>query len=130
MSNTYQETGSFVSTKFDVSGVIDRIALDADIEVPESWDQNADWVKFYVSPNNGIDWFQISRIQDDYMGVPEIIAFNDPTPNELREPGVAYYEVAGAVNSIRLKVEMKRPTNDEYGTPLLKPYTLKIKLRS
>lgn len=129
-NNTYQERGSFVSRRFDIPDVIDRVALDTEIQIPESWDSNYSWVRFFVSPNNGVNWFQISRIQDDFNGIPEIIAFNDPTPVDLREPGVAYHDVSGTVNSIRIKVEMERPIDDEFATALLGPYTLKIRKRN
>jgi hypothetical protein len=128
-SNIYHETSSFVSKKFDAGGVIDRVALDAEVEIPSDYDSNTNWVKFYVSPNDGTNWFQISRIQDDFLDIPEIIAFNDPTPIAMREPGVAYREVAGTVNSIRLKVEIDRPANKENSTPILHPYKIKIKRR-
>lgn len=129
LNNTYLETGSFVSRKFEIPGIIDRVALDADIEIPNDYDPTENWIKFYVTPNNGTDWFEIARIQDDFLDIPEIIAFNDPTPVELREPGISYVDVAGTVNSLRLKVEMTRPADKEYSTPILKPYTLKVKKR-
>lgn len=128
-SNVYYETSTFVSKRFEAGGVIDRVAVDAEVEIPAHYDSSHNWVKFYVSPDNGNQWFPISRIQDDFLGIPEIIAFNDPTPVAMREPGVAYHEVSQAVTSIRLKVELTRPTQDEYTTPILHPYKIKIKRR-
>lgn len=125
-SNQYQSKSVIVSKKFDIAGVVDRVAIEADIEIPEIYDQAESWIKFYVSPNNGSNWYQISRIQDDFLNLPEVIAFNDPTPTELREPGVAYYDVAGTVNSLRVKVEITRPSEYQYTTPILKNYKLKI----
>lgn len=129
LNNTYHESGSFVSRRFDIPGIIDRVAIEAEIDVPDDYAADENWIRFYVSPNDGAEWFQISRIQDDYLGIPEIIAFNDPTPQELREPGIAYYDVLGTVNSLRVKVTMERPSDKEFSTPLLKPYRLKIKKR-
>lgn len=125
-SNLYQSKSVIVSKKFDIAGVVDRVAIEADVEIPEIYDQAENWIKFYVSPNNGSNWYQISRIQDDFLDLPEIIAFNDPTPTELREPGVAYYDVAGTVNSLRVKVEITRPDEYQFTTPVLKNYKLKI----
>ncbi len=125
-SNRYHTSGVFVSNKFNVPGIVDRVSLSADVIIPSDWDQSTPWIEFYVSPNNGKNWYQISRVQDDFLDIPEIIAFNDPTPLELREPGVKYYDVNEKVDSLRLKVKLSRPEGDPYATPILKPYTLKV----
>lgn len=125
-SNTYHQTGSIVSKPFKVSGVIDRVALDAEIEIPDGYDNTIDWVKFYVSPDNGSTWHQISRIQDDNLDIPEIIAFNDPTPIQFREAGVGYRDIESDVDSIRVKIEMSRPSEMEYTTPVVKSYRLRV----
>ncbi len=128
-NNVYHSNGTFVSQKFEIPGIIDRVALEAEVDIPIDYDQTEPWIRFFLSPNDGLDWYPISRIQDDFLGIPEIVAFNDPTPAALREPGVGYYDVDGIVNSLRLKVEMDRPGDKEYSTPILKPYKLKVKKR-
>jgi thiol-disulfide isomerase/thioredoxin len=129
-SYSFRQTGFFVTNKFNISGVIDRVALDAEVEIPEGFDQNVNWIKFYISPDNGITWYQISRIQDDFLEIPEIIAFNDPTPVDLRDAGVSYIDTTSSVSSLRLKVEFTRPDDEEFLTPILKSYKLKIKKRT
>ncbi len=128
--NIYGTKGVLVSKKFDIPGIVDRVAIEADVYIPEDYDQEVNWVKFYVSPDNGTNWFQISRIQDDFMDIPEVIAFNDPTPADLRDPGVGYYDVKSTANAIRVKVEITRPANATNSSPVLKSYKLKVIKRS
>lgn len=129
-SASYKQKSTLISKKFSVPGIIDRVALEADITIPSGFDQSTPWVKFYISPNEGTNWYQISRIQDDFLGIPEIIAFNDPTPTSLREPGISYVDIPEVkVSSIRVKIEIERPSDRQQATPIVQSYNLKIKRR-
>lgn len=129
-SASYKQKSTLISKKFSVPGVIDRVALEADVTIPSGFDQSTPWVKFYISPNEGANWYQISRIQDDFLAIPEIIAFNDPTPASLREPGISYVDIPEVkVSSIRVKLEIERPSDQPQATPIVQSYNLKIKRR-
>lgn len=135
----YQTDSIMISKPFVIEGIIDRVSLEADVFTPESFDQNVEWVKFFVSPNDGLNWYQISRVQDDYNGVPEILAFNDPLPIEFREANVGYYNVEDISNKLRLKIELYRPGSEysagvvseeyDHSTPIVRSYRLKVKKR-
>jgi hypothetical protein len=124
-NTAFKESSVVVSKKFIVDGIIDRISLEADYEVPDGFSTNSRWIEFFVSPNDGIDWFQISNIKDDFNDIPEIIAFNDPLPKEFREAGVKYHNVSGSVDSLVLRIEMSRPSDLKSSTPVLHSYKLK-----
>lgn len=128
-SIVYNQKAVVVSKRFNIPGTIDRVALDADIEIPVEF-SGTDWVKFYVSPNDGLNWYRIARIQDNYSDIPEIIAFNDPTHPSMRENGVQYVNINSELNSIRVKIEIQRPDTLRYLTPIIKSYTLKVIKRS
>lgn len=125
----YLSSSSMVTNTLRVDGVVDRVSLDASYEIPANWDQSEQWIKFFVSPDNGANWFQISRIQDDFNNIPEILAFNDPIPTEFRESGVGYYNVPGTINKLRLRIDMSRPDDDPLSSPTLHSYRLKVKRR-
>lgn len=140
----YKTTGIIISKPFKINGVVDRVSLEADVEIPETFPSDGGelWVKFFVSPDDGINWFPISRVQDDFLNIPEIIAFNDPLPEEYRETGVGYHTVSGSVNSVRLKIELSRPAQTGTSTnvaadesltasssPIVKSYKLKVSQR-
>lgn len=123
----FNETATMVSRSFKIDGIIDKVAIEADYDIPSGFNQaEGNWVEFYVSPNDGADWFQISNIQDDFYGIPEIVSFNNPIPKEFREPNVAYYNVKGTVNSVIVKIVLKRPADLINSTPVVKSYKLKV----
>lgn len=125
----YSETSTMISKRFDIPGGVDRVSLEADIDQPSDFAVNTAWVRFFISPDDGNSWHQISRIQEDYLGIPEIIAYNDNTPAELRIPGVQYYETIKTPTSLRMKIEIDRPSGDNTVSPVVKSYKLKVKQR-
>ena len=129
LSVKYNETSSLISKRFFVPGGVDRLSLEADVELPDNFARNAMWVRFFVSPDDGNSWHQISRIQDDFLNIPEVIAYNDNTPVDLRLPGVKYIETDSTPVNLRVKIEMDRPTGDSTLTPIVRSYNLKIKQR-
>jgi hypothetical protein len=129
---TYRQKSTMVSKPFRINGIVDRVAIEADTVIPTGFSESDVWVKFFVSPDNGLNWYQISRIQDDYLGIPEIIAFNDPLPEEFRENGIKYYTVNKTVDTLRVKIELSRPatsTSTASATPIVHNYRLKVRKR-
>lgn len=131
----YRERSVLVSRPLRVGGLVDRVVLEsADIEIPEQYPSDQHWVKFFITPDDGESWYQISRVEDPFLGIPEQISFNDPLHESLRGGAVANYTTDAPVTSIRLKVELTRPTeSDEVDfsstTPILRSYVLKVKRR-
>ena len=123
---TYEAASQLVSRPFKVGGVVDRVSLDAAYEIPPSFGKDYEWVKFYVSPNDGKYRFRIATIRDDRGMIPEILAFNDPIPAEFREPGVTYKRVSGILDTIRVKIELSRPSNTDSSSPIIKWYKVKV----
>lgn len=127
---SYAFESTFVTRPLRVGGIVDRVSLEADIKIPQEYDDTQIWVSFFLSPDDGANWYPISRVQDDYLNVPEIIAFNDPQPVALHEPGIAYYNTGIPVDTLRLKCVMKRPGTLPSTTPVLRSYKLKVKRRT
>lgn len=126
-TTNYDQSSTLVSKSFKVDGVIDKVAIEADYDIPADFnDAEGQWVEFFVSPNDGADWFQISNIQDDFYSIPEIISFNNPIPKEFREVNVAYYNVKEVVNSITVKIVLRRPADLVSSTPVVRSYKLKV----
>jgi hypothetical protein len=121
----YKNASTIISAPFRVDGIVDRVALEADYDVPSSFNTDQEWVKFYVSPNNGIDWYRISNIQNDKNDIPEIISFNDPIPEEFHEPGVAYYSTNDTVDTLLVRIDIERPADKNSSTPVIRNYKLK-----
>lgn len=126
----YVQKSVLVTNPLRVGGVVDRVILqDADIQIPPSFPEGQNWVRFFISPDEGENWYPISRIEDVAQDIPEQISFNDPLHESLREGSVKNYTTDSPVTSIRLKIEMRRPASDNSMTPVLHGYTLKVKRR-
>jgi len=126
----YKAKSTLISRPLRVDTTIDRVMLDsADIQIPDEYPNDEHWIKFFISPDEGENWYQISRIEDHWNGIPEQISFNDPLHSSLRENNVANYETDTPVTSIRLKVEFTRPADLVSTTPVLRSYVLKVKRR-
>lgn len=123
----YAAESSMISKRIHVPGGIDRVALDADTYIPADFGSDNDWIEFYVSGDDGDNWNRISRVRDDFLGIPEVIAFNDPTPEAFQEPGVLYVTTEKPVESVRVKIVMRRPAETAWATPLVRSYSLRIK---
>lgn len=125
----YAEESLAVSRPLRVGGVVDRVSLEADVTIPPEYGDSEPWILFFISPDDGVSWFPINRVQDDFLGIPEILAFNDPLPEEFREIGVSYHNVPGAVTTLRLKVVLRRPADLPSTSPVLHDYHLKVRRR-
>lgn len=122
----YNESSTIISNPYRIDGEIDRVTIESDYIIPSSFNSGTEWIKFYVSPNDGIDWYQISDIQNSSYDVPEIISFNDPLPVEFQEEGIAYFDTKDRVDSILVRIDISRPSDMDSSTPVVKNYKLKV----
>lgn len=123
----YDEESVMVSEPVRIPGVVDRVSLDADVIIPDGFDHSSDWVKYYISGDNGLNWHQIARATDYFKSLPEVVSFNDPTPVAFRESGVEYITTDKVVESIRVKIALSRPGKETWATPMVRAYSLRVK---
>lgn len=124
----YQYHSTFVTRPMRVPGRISRVALESvELEIPEGYPVDQRWVYFYISPDDGENWYPIAQMQDAEEGIPQQISFNDPLHPSLRETYVVNYDTEKPVNQLRMKVEMWRPDEMASTTPVLKSYKLKVR---
>lgn len=127
MKRTYKAFASMVSQPLRIGGIVDRVILeDVEMTIPESYPAGDLWIRFYISPDNGDSWHAIAPIQDDFHNIPQQIAYNDPTPEAFREPGVRYHDVDDTVEMLRFKAELTRPSGFTGTSPILHSYSLKV----
>lgn len=125
----YNQESTVITKPIRCGGIVDRVLLEADVFVPSSFGSSKNWVSFFVSPDDGVTWHPIARIQDIKFNLPEVIAFNDPTPQAFQEKGVSYVKTSSDVTSVRLKIIISRPAKSYASSPIVKSYKLKIKRR-
>lgn len=123
----YSEKAAIVTKPMRVSGRVDRVVLEsAIVDIPEGYPADQYWVRFFVSPDDGESWHPIARMDNPQLGLPQQISFNDPLHESLREYTVTNYITNNPVTSLRLKIELERPTSMRETTPVLRSYTLKV----
>lgn len=125
----YAQTGTYISKPFRVNGVVDRVAIESDFTIPAGFDPDIRWVKYYVSPNDGLNWYEISPIANHFQDIPEIVVFNDPLPAAFQEENAKYYKVSNTVETIRVKIVLARPGGAISASPIVTNYRLKVRRR-
>jgi hypothetical protein len=142
-SYRFSEVSEVVSKPFLSPSPIGKVSLSVEEQVPgvfykgsgsEGTENN--WIKYYISVDNGTSWKRISPIhhratisEDGVNLVPEIINFNSEVVGAERKNPLAYVDTGSPIYEIRFKAVLTRPTtisDAESYTPVLKKYALQI----
>lgn len=127
---TYSEKAEIISKPYYIYDELDLLSLEVSDLVP-STDDSSTSIDYYVSVDDALTWIQISPTQRNFVGIPEIISFNQNIPNTSILPQIAYYnypEVPNPIKSIRFRAIMKKDRNSNM-TPILGSYKLGIRFR-
>ena len=98
--------------------------------VPQS-NESATSIDYYISVDNGLKWIQVSPMKKNFVGIPEILSFNQNLNNTNMLPQIAYYnspEVPSPIKSIRFRAIMKK-TKTGNSTPVLGSYKIGIRFK-
>jgi hypothetical protein len=91
--------------------------------------QNNRYLSYYISIDDGGEWLPISPVEDPFnQSIPEIYAFGQNASAETRIPGVAYVLNTPNITSVRVKIQIERPSFVS-GTPIVKSYQLAAKVK-
>lgn len=88
-------------------------------------------IQSQISVDNGSSWIDISPIQLDFNGIPEVIYFNQSTVNEFKLSGAFYANdprIPNEVKSIVVKIKIKKPSSKNF-TPNIYSYQLIAKVK-
>jgi hypothetical protein len=127
---TFQDAAEIISKPFFIQGQLDMMSLEAADETPQS-DSGKSYVKYYVSVDGGLKWIQISPVERNFSGVPEILAFNQNLNNDNTLPQIAYFnepEVPNPINTVMVKIIMQKDRSLN-NTPIVYYYKLGIRTR-
>jgi len=140
-SYKFEATSEVVSKPFVSPKPIYKVALQIEEQVPvifykDNTGTENDWIKYYISVDNGTSWRRISPTshrttisEDGINSIPEIININSEVATADRTNPLAYIDTGDSVYSIRFKAALSRPTTitdaDSY-TPALSKYALQI----
>lgn len=140
-SYKFAEVSEMVSIPYFSPKAISKISLTVDEQVPKIFYSNMpgtenDWIKYYISVDDGASWRRISPIHhrdtpsgDGVNNVPEIININSDIREEDRTNPLAYVDTDESIYQIRFKAVLSRPPqipDAESYTPVLSKYALQI----
>ena len=122
----FMEYGEYVSKPFVTEEEITAISLDADEYIPGD---DLEILRYYVSLNGGITWHQIYPTHRAYAGIYKYFVNNDSIENQISngtDRRSQNLTIAGVANRIQVKIEMDRPKDMEYASPVVYGYKLKL----
>jgi hypothetical protein len=127
---TYNSQLEIVSLPFNFDFPVESVMLSIDSNIDEAMLKNIS-VLGYVSVDGGNNWIEISPIQLDFSGVPEILLFNQSVLNEYRLSGASYLsypQIPREVKSILVKIKITKKNKLNF-TPSIYSYQLIAKVK-
>ena len=127
---TYNSQLEIVSLPFNFDFPVESAMLSIDSNIDEAMLKNIS-VLGYISVDGGNNWIEISPIQLDFSGVPEILLFNQSVLNEYRLSGASYLtypQVPREVKSILVKIKITKKNKLNF-TPSIYSYQLIAKVK-
>ena len=127
---TFNSQLEIVSLPFNFDFPVESAMLSIDSNIDEAMLKNISLLG-YISVDGGNNWIQISPIQLDFSGVPEILLFNQSVLSEYRLSGASYLtypQVPREVKSILVKIKITKKNRLNF-TPSIYSYQLIAKVK-
>jgi hypothetical protein len=122
----YRVGGVYISKPYVLREPAYQVRLGADVVIPDGY-PDGDWVEFYISPDNGLTKYPIDPID---MGENTILTFNsamtESEKNIASLLGWTFVDLPEAPTELSVVVEVTRPTNLVFTTPLVYSYDLRV----
>ena len=126
----YLESAEIISKPFYVDKDVDLLSVEVGEYLPQS-NESTTSIDYYISVDDGLKWIQVSPMKKNFVGIPEILSFNQNLNNTNMLPQIAYYnspEVPSPIKSIRFRAIMKK-TKTGNSTPILGSYKIGIRFK-
>jgi hypothetical protein len=126
----YLQAAEIISKPFYVNKDVDLLSLEVGEYVPQS-NESSTSIDYYISVDDGLKWIQVSPMKKNFVGIPEILSFNQNLNNTNMLPQIAYYnspEIPSPIKSIRFRAIMKK-TKTGNSTPILGSYKIGIRFK-
>lgn len=124
----YSSDVEVISKPFNFDSPVETLMLNVDYSLDKDSLRDVN-INYYVSAD-GLSWMQMSPIQLDFSGVPEVLCFNQNVSDSNKLPGVSYFnypQVPVSVNSLVFKMTVTKSRNKNI-TPLFYSYQLIAKV--
>jgi len=133
-TEVYQDYAEIISKPHVFPYPIEYLMLRSNHYIPKditslSFEQDNKYISYYISVDDGQEWFPISPIEEPFSSnTPEIFAFNQNAKSDLRLPGIQYLDLNYEPKSVRVKIIIKKPYSFN-GTPVIKDYQLAARMK-
>jgi len=131
----YADVCEIVSKPYKIYGKLELLSLQVEDQSPVELDSSGEIIgtskiDYYISVDNGSKWIQISPMEKNFAGIPEVLAFNQNLSSTTSLSQIAYFnspEVPQEINSVIFKAVMKkdRVVNS---TPIIYSYKIGMKV--
>lgn len=126
----YQNECEIISKPFNLPYNLESLMLsvDSDISIEKN---NSFILKSYISVDDGLNWIQISPIENEFLAIPEVLIFNANTQESNRLSGVSYFnapQVPSEIKTVIVKLQIARDKSQNI-TPQIYSYQLIAKVR-
>jgi len=92
---------------------------------------NGHIVQSYISVDDGENWIQLSPIENQFSGIPEVVAFNVNPADAQKIAGISYFnypQIPSLVNNVMVKIQILRDKAVNI-TPQIYSYQLIAKVK-
>lgn len=128
----YADNTEIVSRQFDLNYEIEYMTISSEFKFSgQVTGSEQDLIQYYISVDRGSNWLQISPIENAFIAVPEVLAFNQNIDRAFKLPGVEYYTQPSVPDSIKgfaVKIVLKKPF-DQNLTPIIYSYKIGARVR-
>lgn len=129
---TYSDKATVITKQYDTTSDIEYMTISSESGFSGATVASiSDYLKYYISLDDGAKWIQISSIENEFASVPEVIAFNQNIDENFRMPGVSYLsqpDVPASIKKFILKIEMTKPTGTNI-SPIVYSYKVGVKVK-
>lgn len=123
----YASSADFVSNTFEFPYNVKNLTISLDSKVDyNATSQNESLIKVYVSLDEAKNWIRISPIENPFIGIPEVLSFNEFPQNGEKIKGVGYHNypaIPSQTKRVKVKIQMNKPRYSN-STPILFSYKL------
>lgn len=128
----YSEKSTVITKQYDTPSEIEYITISTESGFSGVTGASiGDYLKYYISLDDGAKWIQISSIENEFSSIPEVIAFNQNIDENFRMPGVSYIsqpDIPASIKRFILKIEMTKPTGTNI-SPIVYSYKVGVKVK-
>jgi len=111
--HVYAPKAEFVSNTYEFPYDIKNLTISLDSKVDyKSTNPNEQLIKVYVSLDEAKNWIRISPIENPFIGIPEVLSFNEFIQSGEKVGGVGYYNnpaIPVETKRVKVKIEIFKP---------------------